>query len=671
LNRRIISIILILVLLTSIFSVLPTCVGGWSNGGYSDNPSSPDYGTHDWIAQHALEWLPIEEKQYILDNFNSYLYGTELPDNSGPEDGIGDTATHHIYYNRNGELTDDSSASRAAVEYSHAKSHLVNKNYVDASKYAGIMSHYIVDVGVFGHVMGKNTDWGAEVHHSDYENYVTAQMGEYNSTEFDGYLVFDGNLDTKSAYDAAIELAYYTTFGDGNNIRNCTWMDDFYSWDNNVFKGSCGASLNYSVNYLTDVLHTLAVESGYDGEGGTHNITPKIVFSEIYYDAEGVDADNEYIELYNPTEVMIDISNWKIKDNTAQYTITGPMNLLPYSYFTLSRNGSAFLSEYGYSPDKGDLSLALSNEGDNLTLYDNIGGEIDFVSWEGEALGWNIYANEGKVINRDDPDIDTDESDDWNSDQTRNPKTQASGSFPPPENQPPVADIIVSKYIVNISEEITFDASDSYDPDGDTISYYWDFDEIDGIEEDDTGVIVTHNYSIIRTYIVTLTVVDAEGAIDTYTHPIDVAVPNQPPTPSVTADPMTGEAPLEVVFGGTFGDPELEETTWIYNFSDGSPDDFKIPMYHTFQNPGIYNVTFTVTDVHGAVGTDYVIINVTAPIPDDNGGNGDTNDSQDDGNLTDDKEGSDDYYWVYGLCGIMAIIVAIIILIVAIKRIKK
>jgi uncharacterized protein YceK len=26
----------------------------WSNGGYSADPATPDYGTHDWIAQHAL-----------------------------------------------------------------------------------------------------------------------------------------------------------------------------------------------------------------------------------------------------------------------------------------------------------------------------------------------------------------------------------------------------------------------------------------------------------------------------------------------------------------------------------------------------------------------------------------------------------------------------------------
>jgi len=45
---------------------------GWSNGGYSDNPAQQDYGTHDWIAQHALQiWL-------FLGTFAS-LSGTELP----------------------------------------------------------------------------------------------------------------------------------------------------------------------------------------------------------------------------------------------------------------------------------------------------------------------------------------------------------------------------------------------------------------------------------------------------------------------------------------------------------------------------------------------------------------------------------------------------------------
>ncbi len=34
----------------------------WSNGGYSADPTNPDYGTHDWLAEHALDWLPAEDE---------------------------------------------------------------------------------------------------------------------------------------------------------------------------------------------------------------------------------------------------------------------------------------------------------------------------------------------------------------------------------------------------------------------------------------------------------------------------------------------------------------------------------------------------------------------------------------------------------------------------------
>jgi len=231
----------------------------WSNGGYSADPSNPDYGTHDWIAQHALDWLPIEEKKYILDNLAAYLYGTELPDNGGAPDGIGDTAKHHIYYNSAEVMTDDAAAVRASTEYSNTLNLLKAEDYAKAAKNAGIMSHYIVDMAVFGHVMGSSTDWGNETHHKDYEDYVNKRTSNY-SAEFNSYLSFDGSLTKISAYDAAKNLAYDTTF-DVNGDLTCVWMDQNYDWNNPTFKNRAGESLNLAVNYLADVLHTLAVES--------------------------------------------------------------------------------------------------------------------------------------------------------------------------------------------------------------------------------------------------------------------------------------------------------------------------------------------------------------------------------------------------------------------------
>src|SRR3990172_811804 len=165
-------------------TLLMACFGvsvafGWSNGGYSADPTNPDYGTHDWIAEHALDWLPQQEKQFILDNKAVYLYGSELPDNNQVVDGIGDTGKHHVYYSASGALQDDAAAVRAREEYDKAVNAFKANNMSEAAKRLGVMAHYIGDMAVFGHTMGASTPWGTEQHHSDYENYVQTRTNSY------------------------------------------------------------------------------------------------------------------------------------------------------------------------------------------------------------------------------------------------------------------------------------------------------------------------------------------------------------------------------------------------------------------------------------------------------------------------------------------------------------
>jgi len=240
-------------------------VQGWSNGGYSDYPSYPDYGTHDWIAQHALDWLPTQEKQYIMDNLDAYLYGTELPDNNKASvpGHIGDTAKHHIYYWSNGSLQDDAASVRVLAEYQNALNLLNQGNYSGAATTAGIMSHYIADLAVFAHVMGASTDWGAETgnNHPNYESYVETRTNAYSDT-YSTYLAFDGNLQILSAYNASKDLALDTTFDSGGTYT-CVWMNNNYNTSdpNSTYWNRAGESLNLAVNTLTDVLHTLYISS--------------------------------------------------------------------------------------------------------------------------------------------------------------------------------------------------------------------------------------------------------------------------------------------------------------------------------------------------------------------------------------------------------------------------
>ena len=236
-------------------------VSGWSNGGYSDDPSNPDYGTHDWIAEHALDWLPSAEKQFILENLATYLYGTELPDRPAAQGGIGDSFYHHVYYHANGSLQDDASAIRAQSKYDAAVGYYKSGNVTEAVKMLGAMTHYIADMAVFGHVMGAGTDWGAEDEdlHSDYEKQANKCTNSYDD-DFNIYLVYDSCLSNMSAYDAALMLAYNTTFGVNGDLT-CVWMNQSYDWSNPVFVNRCGESLDLAVNLITDVLHTFYLEA--------------------------------------------------------------------------------------------------------------------------------------------------------------------------------------------------------------------------------------------------------------------------------------------------------------------------------------------------------------------------------------------------------------------------
>jgi len=261
LGRIRVVVLVVSVVLVVILSSRPA--SAWSNGGPSSSTSAPRFGTHDWIAQHALDWIPVTEKQFLEDNLNAFLYGTELPDFADAigGDGIGDTQDHHLYYHSDGRLQDDAAARRARDTFSTALDRLRAGDYPSAAKWAGTMAHYIGDLGVFGHVMGAPTDWGTENHHDDYETYVKDRTTSYASS-YDTALAFDGNLENLSAYDATLRLAHDTTFDDSGQDHTALWMDQNYDWSNSAFNARVGRSLSLSVNAVADVLHTLWVEAG-------------------------------------------------------------------------------------------------------------------------------------------------------------------------------------------------------------------------------------------------------------------------------------------------------------------------------------------------------------------------------------------------------------------------
>jgi PKD repeat protein len=104
---------------------------------------------------------------------------------------------------------------------------------------------------------------------------------------------------------------------------------------------------------------------------------------------------------------------------------------------------------------------------------------------------------------------------------------------PAPENQPPTASFTYSPSAPTTATIITFDASESTDPDGHITSYEWSF----GDGTTGTGVTSTHSYPAPDNYTITLTVTDNSGLTDDSTDIVTVSpappAPG-PPTPFPT-----------------------------------------------------------------------------------------------------------------------------------------
>jgi len=146
------------------------------------------------------------------------------------------------------------------------------------------------------------------------------------------------------------------------------------------------------------------------------------------------------------------------------------------------------------------------------------------------------------------------------------------------------------------------------DPDGAISSYSWNFS--DGSTSNQQNP--THIFTEPGTYIITFSIVDANGVNGTDTMVITVTEPvDNPPMASASGDPTTGLAPLTVNFIGSGTDPEGTSVSYLWNFGDGATSTLQNPT-HIFNSIGTYTVRLTVSDENGTTGENTVVITVSA-----------------------------------------------------------
>jgi len=147
---------------------------------------------------------------------------------------------------------------------------------------------------------------------------------------------------------------------------------------------------------------------------------------------------------------------------------------------------------------------------------------------------------------------------------------------------------------------------------GNIVGYAWDFG--DGAASSDPNPL--HTYQNPGTYNVELTVAGADGSFDEAQMTITALEPPTatpvPPDAAFTTDVNGGDAPLTVNFTNQ---STGSIASYFWNFGDGGVSDQPNPQ-HTYQNPGDYTVTLTVTAPDGVTSDSMsTVINVSQPPP--------------------------------------------------------
>ncbi|MFH0854856.1 MAG: lamin tail domain-containing protein [bacterium] len=202
----------------------------------------------------------------------------------------------------------------------------------------------------------------------------------------------------------------------------------------------------------------------------------KIIINEIFPNPKGVDIKDEFIELKNIGGQEINIEGWVIKNKEHQYKIVKkdfPIAIIPIGAFFLLKRSIT--------------NLALNNSGDKIEIFSVDGVKKDYVSY-------SEYSRENESY------IKINDKWQWSS-----AITPIAENFFIAPNRAPQA-IIDSKGIkeILVGEEIIFDGSDSFDPDGDKLSFFWKTS--DGAEIKD--IVFKKSFSLSGEYKINLKAVD-------------------------------------------------------------------------------------------------------------------------------------------------------------------
>lgn len=149
--------------------------------------------------------------------------------------------------------------------------------------------------------------------------------------------------------------------------------------------------------------------------------------------------------------------------------------------------------------------------------------------------------------------------------------------------------------------KVHFDATGSYDPNGEITAYEWDMNN-DGKYDDATGMETDYDFTLEGTYTVSLRVTDNNGDYSTTSQTIEAGSVGGLHAVITTSAGANGNyyVGTQYSFDGKLsqiGTGKITKYTW--NYGDGTKTDQSLSVKHTFSKAGTYEVTLSVSDQDG------------------------------------------------------------------------
>ncbi len=240
-----------------------------------------------------------------------------------------------------------------------------------------------------------------------------------------------------------------------------------------------------------------------------------LIITEIMYNPQAVsDSKGEWFEIYNSSNKDLDLQGCIFSDNDKDdFNINQSLIIKPNNYLVLGKNNNPTENggvEVGFVYS----GFTLANSEDEIIITCNE-QEIDRVEY-GKTR--NFPDKAGRSLNLADYKLNNNLGENWclstssfgqgdkGTPGKENDPCQTEETKPPPpapSNLPPVAEAGPDQQ-GTVGEELWFDASSSFDPDGDRLQFSWDFG--DGTTA--KGEKVSHTYQSANVYLVVLTVDD-------------------------------------------------------------------------------------------------------------------------------------------------------------------